>query len=123
MALWTDSLRWNKAANQISTDARVKVVSEEGDTLSGIGFVSDAKLDHWRILSGVRGVFKKVEQRVKDFDGPASGADSLSSANASLKTPSILSSNPPSNPSSTAPATPTSSGNDPFALPSTENEP
>ena len=64
----SDSLRWNKAINQISTEAKVRVVSEEGDILTGKGFVSDAKLDHWQILSDVKGVFQKVEERFQKAD-------------------------------------------------------
>ncbi len=63
--LQTDSLRWNKSANQISTQARVRVVSEDGDVLTGRGFVSDAKLDNWQILADVKGIFQKVKARVQ----------------------------------------------------------
>lgn len=64
----SDSLRWNKAINQISTEARVRVVSEEGDVLTGKGFISDAKLDNWQILADVKGVFQKVEERFQKAD-------------------------------------------------------
>lgn len=64
----TDSLRWNKTLNQINTEARVRVISEDGDTLTGRGFISDAKLDNWQILADVKGVFQKVEQRFQDAD-------------------------------------------------------
>ncbi len=64
----TDSLRWNKAANQISTEAKVRVISEEGDVLTGRGFISDADLNNWRILSDVKGVFVKAHERVEKFD-------------------------------------------------------
>ena len=83
----TDSLRWNKTLNQINTEARVRVISEEGDTLTGRGFISDAKLDNWQILADVKGVFQKVEERFQDADkdstAPASatpGSDSLGGA-------------------------------------------
>jgi LPS export ABC transporter protein LptC len=76
MELRTDSLRWNKAQDQVSTEARVHVVSEDGDTLTGKGFVSDANLDKWQILSDVRGVFRKVDQRVQSFDAPVSSPSS-----------------------------------------------
>jgi LPS export ABC transporter protein LptC len=68
MHLFTDSLRWSKPLNQVVTEADVRVISESGDTLTGRGFVSDANLDHWQILSGVRGVFRDV--------GRVSGTDS-----------------------------------------------
>lgn len=64
----TDSLRWNKAINQISTEAHVRVVSEDGDILTGRGFLSDAKLDNWQILSDVHGVFRKVQERFQKAD-------------------------------------------------------
>jgi LPS export ABC transporter protein LptC len=67
----TDSLRWNKAINQISTEAHVRVVSEDGDILTGKGFISDAKLDNWQILSNVKGVFQKVTERVQEADKPS----------------------------------------------------
>lgn len=64
----TDSLRWNKTLNQINTEARVRVISEDGDTLTGRGFISDAKLDNWQILADVKGVFQKVEERFQEAD-------------------------------------------------------
>jgi LPS export ABC transporter protein LptC len=76
----SDSLRWNKAINQISTEAKVRVVSEEGDVLTGKGFVSDAKLDNWQILADVKGVFQKVEERFQKADSTGSRpADSTKS--------------------------------------------
>jgi len=65
----SDSLRWNKAINQVSTEARVRVVSEDGDVLTGKGFLSDAKLDNWQIISDVHGVFQKVQERFQKVDG------------------------------------------------------
>ncbi|MEO6095013.1 MAG: LPS export ABC transporter periplasmic protein LptC [Fibrobacteria bacterium] len=78
----SDSLRWNKAINQISTDARVRVISEDGDILTGKGFISDAKLDNWQILSDVKGVFQKVEERFQhaDSSGTPKSSDSSSKA-------------------------------------------
>ncbi len=64
----SDSLRWNKAINQISTEAYVRVISEEGDRISGKGFISDAKLDNWQILSQVHGTFQKVQERFQVAD-------------------------------------------------------
>lgn len=63
MELTTDSLRWSKSLNQVTTEARVRVVSESGDILTGRGFVSDANLEHWQILSDVRGVFQQAGER------------------------------------------------------------
>jgi LPS export ABC transporter protein LptC len=70
----TDSLRWNKTLNQINTEARVRVISEEGDTLTGRGFISDAKLDNWQILADVKGVFQKVEERFQEADKDSTAA-------------------------------------------------
>ena len=64
----TDSLRWNKAINKISTEAKVRVISEDGDTLTGRGFISDANLDNWQIVSEVKGVFQKVQERFQQAD-------------------------------------------------------
>jgi LPS export ABC transporter protein LptC len=107
----TDSLRWNKAINQISTDARVRVISEDGDVVTGRGFVSDAKLDNWQILSEVKGVFQKVDERIQKSDSapaptpPVNKKDSAVSANASavsanaaVPSPSAPPTPPPANP-------------------------
>ncbi len=72
MELRTDSLRWNKSLNEVATDADVRVLSENGDILTGKGFVSDANLDHWQILSDVKGVFQHVEERTEDPAAPGS---------------------------------------------------
>jgi LPS export ABC transporter protein LptC len=68
MDLQTDSLRWNKSGNHVSTDASVRVVSEDGDVLTGKGFVSDANLNNWQILSDVKGVFQKAGERAGVLD-------------------------------------------------------
>lgn len=78
----TDSLRWNKTLNQINTEARVRVISEEGDTLTGRGFISDANLDNWQILADVKGVFQKVEERFQEADQDTAAADSAGAATA-----------------------------------------
>ncbi|HEY8380331.1 MAG TPA: LPS export ABC transporter periplasmic protein LptC [Nannocystis sp.] len=74
MQLFTDSLRWSKPLNQVATDADVRVISESGDTLMGRGFVSDANLDHWQILSDVRGVFQDVGRAAGEESAPDSGS-------------------------------------------------
>ena len=53
----SDSLIWNKKDNQVTTESYVRVVSEDGDVLQGRGFVSDAHMDNWRIVSDVTGIF------------------------------------------------------------------
>jgi len=61
--VWTDSLYWDNQTRSISTDGPVKVVSVEGDTLTGVGFRSDDELRNWKILSRVRGVIQRAEKR------------------------------------------------------------
>lgn len=80
-AVEADSLIWKKHSNTISTDGWVKVISREGDTLNGTGFISDDKLENWKILSHVRGVIQKVEQRIMPPPQEAEqiGEDSLES--------------------------------------------
>jgi LPS export ABC transporter protein LptC len=103
----SDSLRWNKAINQISTEAKVRVVSEEGDVLTGKGFISDAKLDNWQILSDVKGVFQKVEERFQHADtaktapGAAGAKDSAGPATTPAPAPAAPA------PAPTTPAAPT----------------
>lgn len=63
-----DSLLWNKKDNLVRTDSYVRVVSEDGDVLQGKGFESDAKMDHWRILSSVTGIFQDAAKRLKEED-------------------------------------------------------
>ncbi len=64
----SDSLIWNKKDNLVKTDSYVRVVSEEGDVLQGQGFVSDAHMDNWRILSNVTGIFQDAARRLKEED-------------------------------------------------------
>lgn len=64
----SDSLLWNKKDNLVKTDSYVRVVSEDGDVLQGKGFVSDAHMDNWRILSNVTGIFQDAAKRLKDED-------------------------------------------------------
>lgn len=64
----SDSLIWNKKDNLVTTQSYVRVVSEEGDVLQGQGFVSDAHMDNWRILSNVTGIFQDAARRLKDED-------------------------------------------------------
>lgn len=64
----SDSLIWDKKDNHVRTDSYVRVVSEDGDVLQGKGFISDAQLDNWRILSNVTGIFQDAAKRLKDED-------------------------------------------------------
>lgn len=102
----SDSLRWNKAINQISTEAKVRVVSEEGDILTGKGFISDAKLDNWQILADVKGVFQKVEERFQKADTAKSAAPAPAPADTA---------HPATAPGQTAPAAPTGASPNPGA--------
>ena len=83
MELRTDSLRWSKTLNQVTTDAAVRVISENGDLLTGRGFVSDANLDHWQILSEVKGVFQQAGDRAGSLDGTTSEKSTGPSGSAS----------------------------------------
>jgi len=87
-----DSLLWNKKDNQVRTDSYVRVVSEEGDVLQGKGFESDAKMDHWKILSEVTGIFQDAAKRLKDEDkkqgeelSSRSSSSAVSASNAPMK--------------------------------------
>jgi len=62
----TDSLVWRKRTKDIRTDCFVTVVSEDGDTLTGDGFISDDKLKNWQILNNVRTVVPNIEERMDD---------------------------------------------------------
>lgn len=64
----SDSLLWNKKDNLVRTESYVRVVSEDGDVLQGKGFVSDAQLDNWKILSNVTGIFQDAAKRLKEED-------------------------------------------------------
>ena len=63
-----DSLLWNKKTNLVKTDSYVRVVSEDGDVLQGKGFESDAKMDNWKIISDVTGIFQDAANRIKEED-------------------------------------------------------
>jgi len=72
-----DSLLWNKKDNLVKTASYVRVVSEDGDVLQGVGFESDAKLDNWKILSNVTGIFQDAAKRMKDEDKKQAEAQRL----------------------------------------------
>lgn len=52
--LLTDSLVWINRIGQICTDARVKIISKQGE-IEGIGLVSDANLERIEIKESIRG--------------------------------------------------------------------
>lgn len=72
-----DSLLWNKKDNLVKTASYVRVVSEDGDVLQGVGFESDAQLDNWKILSNVTGIFQDAAKRIKDEDKRQAEAERL----------------------------------------------
>ncbi|PWJ70038.1 MULTISPECIES: LPS export ABC transporter periplasmic protein LptC [unclassified Fibrobacter] len=81
----SDSLIWNKRDNHVRTDSYVRVVSEDGDVLQGKGFVSDAQLDNWRILSNVTGIFQDAAKRLKEEDEKE--AEAIESRNRAMAQP------------------------------------
>ena len=107
-----DSLLWNKKDNLVKTESYVRVVSEEGDVLQGQGFESDAKMDNWRILSNITGIFQDAARRLKDEDkkqakeietrDSAQAATPASSASAA----NVVPKNPPPKPVQNVPAKP-----------------
>ena len=63
-----DSLLWNKRDDMVRTESYVRVVSEDGDVLQGKGFESDARMENWRILANVTGIFQDAAKRMKEED-------------------------------------------------------
>ncbi len=55
--LYTDTLSWDPEEELVYTEDSVMVTTETGDTLYGIGFESDARMEQWTIEqpSGVTG--------------------------------------------------------------------
>lgn len=49
--LFTDTLSWDHDAELIYTEDSVMITTEQNDTLYGVGFESDMRMDHWRILN------------------------------------------------------------------------
>jgi len=74
-----DSLLWHRADNLVRTESDVRVVSEDGDVLQGQGFESDSRMEHWRILSNVTGIFQDAANRLKEEDAKQNAAEDLSS--------------------------------------------
>ena len=109
-----DSLLWNKKDNLVKTASYVRVVSEDGDVLQGVGFESDAQLDNWKILSNVTGIFQDAAKRMKDEDKRQAEAERLnnpppsSSSQATSAAKPTSSSQTPSKPAPQAQPQPTS---------------
>lgn len=69
-----DSLIWDKAKDLVTTESFVRVVTEDGDVLQGKGFESDSKMDRWKILSNVTGIFQDAAKRIKEEDSKEASA-------------------------------------------------
>ena len=56
VSLFTDTLSWDNVEEKVFTDDRVIFITEQNDTLYGIGFKSDIELNNWEIMQPT-GVF------------------------------------------------------------------
>ena len=56
VTLFTDTLSWDNVEEKIFTDDKVIFITEQNDTLYGIGFKSDVELNNWEIMQPT-GVF------------------------------------------------------------------
>ena len=56
VSLYTDTLSWDNVEEKVFTDDRVVFITEQNDTLYGIGFKSDIELNNWEIMQPT-GVF------------------------------------------------------------------
>ena len=103
-----DSLLWNKKDNLVKTASYVRVVSEDGDVLQGVGFESEAKLDNWKILSNVTGIFQDAAKRMKDEDKKQAEAQRLNNPPSSSSQAVSSQSAKPSRPAAQNPVAPRS---------------
>jgi len=60
VTLFTDTLSWDNVREKVFTDDSVIFITENQDTLYGIGFESDVELNNWKILKPT-GVFHEDE--------------------------------------------------------------
>ncbi len=51
VTLYTDTLDWDAVNELVFTDDSVMITTEANDTLYGVGFESDASLEHWKITN------------------------------------------------------------------------
>ena len=58
VTLFTDTLSWDNQKEKVFTSDSVIFITEKKDTLYGIGFESDIKLNNWKILQPT-GVFNE----------------------------------------------------------------
>ena len=56
VTLFTDTLSWDNVDEKVFTDDSVVFITEQNDTLYGIGFKSDIELNNWEIMQP-KGVF------------------------------------------------------------------
>ena len=56
VTLFTDTLSWDNVEEKVFTDDRVVFITEQNDTLYGLGFKSDIELNNWEIMQPT-GVF------------------------------------------------------------------
>ena len=56
VTLFTDTLSWDNVDEKVFTDDSVVFITEQNDTLYGIGFKSDIELNNWEIMQPT-GVF------------------------------------------------------------------
>ena len=63
VTLYTDTLSWDNVDEKVFTDDSVVFITEQNDTLYGIGFKSDIELNNWEIMQPT-GVFHEgsIEQ-------------------------------------------------------------
>ncbi len=52
--LYTDSILWNNSRRLIETDAKVRIITKDGE-INGIGLVSDSKLNEITIKNNIEG--------------------------------------------------------------------
>jgi LPS export ABC transporter protein LptC len=60
VTLFTDTLSWDNVREKVFTDDSVIFITENQDTLYGIGFESDVELNNWKIMKPT-GVFHEGE--------------------------------------------------------------
>ena len=56
--LEAERLNWHNATQKIQSDTLVTII-RDGETVKGIGFESDADLEHWEIRENVTGVVRR----------------------------------------------------------------
>lgn len=80
----SDSLWIERSMNSVHTEAPVRILTPQGDLLSGKGLKSDLKLENWQILSKVKAIFQNFGPRM-DSTEQKQGASSSSQSTPALK--------------------------------------